>query len=83
MEEVCFRYIDLGGPSQVAEYIDLKGENRSREIPQVMKQYFSNFSSERKELLKEKEPKESKGTRRVKIVLCHVNRKMKVVGALK
>lgn len=45
-----------------------------------MKGYFSNFSLERKELLKEKEPKESKGTRRVKIVLCHVNRKVKGVG---
>lgn len=46
-----------------------------------MKECFSNFSLERKELLKEKEPKESKGTRRVRIVLCHVNRKVKGVGS--
>lgn len=59
---------------QVAEYIEVRGETRSREIAKVVKEYFSKFSLERKKIV-EKEPKGSMGTRRVKIVLCHVNRK--------
>lgn len=45
-------------------------------MTEAMKEYFSNSSLERKGLLKVKEPKGSKGTRKIKIVLCHVNKNM-------
>lgn len=61
---------------QEAEYIKVSEETRSREIAETMKEYFSNFSLEREESLKIEEPKGSKGTRRVKITLCYVNRTM-------
>lgn len=61
---------------QEVRCIEVRGESETTEITEAMKAYFSNFSVERRELLKEKEPKRRKGTRRVKIVLCAVIRKI-------
>lgn len=69
VEEIYFRCVDLDPAmaGQEAEYIEVREEIRSREIAESMKEYFSNFSLERKESLTIKEPKGNKGTRRVKI----------------
>lgn len=57
IEEIYFRYVDLNLAMAVqeAKYIDVRGETRSREIAEAMKEYFSNFSLKRNESLKIKE----------------------------
>lgn len=77
-KEVCSRCVDLDLPTvdQEVEYIDVRGKSGPMEKTEAMKAYFSNFSVERRELIKEKVSERSKGTRRIKVVLCPVNRKI-------
>lgn len=77
-KEVCSRCVDLDLPTvdQEVEYIDVRGESGPMEKTEAMQAYFSNFSVERRELIKEKVSERSKGTRRIKVVLCPVNRKI-------
>ena len=78
IKEVCSRCVDLdlAVVDQEVKCIEVRGEPGPMEKTEAMKAYFSNFSVERRELIKEKLSERSKGTRRIKVVLCPVNRKI-------
>ena len=61
---------------QEVKYIEVRGESGPMEKTEALEAYFSSFSVVRRELIKEKISERSKGTRRIKVVLCPVNKKV-------